>query len=256
MNALVLLSALMANPSAYVIEGTIEGVSEPWCTGISGFPQPGDPLIIEQFFNGLLIDTDYVGRAIVRAGPLESLIPGGLMDVGSTEWHYNLGSNDELIWWEPLLILDDSVETPDDFSLGNVTEVNYLAYQWQEWFAPDAPPLSRNDCLVDLSVSSIEPRLIGDSDLNGLFESTDLITIFQRNEYEDGIPLNSTWEDGDWTADGDFTSYDLIMAMQAGHYEQPAAAVAVPELTALHYVSIAGFLVLLYYATRRKVRRR
>ena len=32
-------------------------------------------------------------------------------------------------------------------------------------------------------------------------------------EYEDGIDENSGWADGDWDADGDFGTSDLVLAL-------------------------------------------
>ncbi|MCA9217191.1 MAG: hypothetical protein KDB27_29180 [Planctomycetales bacterium] len=68
--------------------------------------------------------------------------------------------------------------------------------------------------------------LVGDANLDGVFDSQDLVTIFQANEYRDDIPDNSTWSEGDWTCDGDFDTDDLVAAFQAGRYELPAAAAA------------------------------
>ncbi|MCA9215413.1 MAG: tandem-95 repeat protein, partial [Planctomycetales bacterium] len=45
---------------------------------------------------------------------------------------------------------------------------------------------------------------IGDSNYDGVFDSGDLVLVMQAGEYEDGIPNNSTWEEGDWNGDGDF----------------------------------------------------
>ncbi len=64
---------------------------------------------------------------------------------------------------------------------------------------------------------------LGDANLDGTFDSADLTQIFQRGQYDDGIPGNSTWADGDWDGDGEFSSSDLVAAFQAGRYEQPAA---------------------------------
>ncbi|MEZ6117493.1 MAG: hypothetical protein R3C28_13105 [Pirellulaceae bacterium] len=47
----------------------------------------------------------------------------------------------------------------------------------------------------------------GDSDLNGWFDSSDLILVFQAGEYEDGVNGNSSWSTGDWDGDGEFDSY-------------------------------------------------
>ncbi|MCA9211628.1 MAG: lamin tail domain-containing protein, partial [Planctomycetales bacterium] len=66
-------------------------------------------------------------------------------------------------------------------------------------------------------------RVPGDSNGDGLFNSSDLVLVFQAGEYEDGIDGNSTFEEGDWNGDGDFTTSDFVYALQFGHYEKPAA---------------------------------
>ena len=47
--------------------------------------------------------------------------------------------------------------------------------------------------------------------------------VFQAGEYEDDIPGNSTWAEGDWDRDGDFTSSDMVAAFASGKYESAAA---------------------------------
>ena len=61
-------------------------------------------------------------------------------------------------------------------------------------------------------------RIPGDANGDGIFNSSDLIKVFQAGEYEDGIPGNSTYAEGDWNEDGDFDSGDLVVAFQAGTY--------------------------------------
>jgi hypothetical protein len=68
-----------------------------------------------------------------------------------------------------------------------------------------------------------ENRLVGDANDDGIFDSSDLVQVFQAGEYEDGIPNNSTYEEGDGDGDGEFDSSDLVFAFQAGIYEKPAA---------------------------------
>jgi hypothetical protein len=68
--------------------------------------------------------------------------------------------------------------------------------------------------------------MAGDANLDGQFNSQDLVTVFQAGEYEDETSGNSTWSEGDWTCDGDFNTGDLVAAFQAGNYELPAAAIA------------------------------
>ena len=58
----------------------------------------------------------------------------------------------------------------------------------------------------------------GDSNLDGVFNSGDLIHVFQRGTYEDGIAANSGWQDGDWNGDGEFDSGDLVFVFQEGTY--------------------------------------
>ena len=62
----------------------------------------------------------------------------------------------------------------------------------------------------------------GDANLDGIFNSTDLVTILVTGEFEDGIPNNSTFREGDWDGDGDFTTSDFIFALQAGNYLRAA----------------------------------
>jgi hypothetical protein len=68
-------------------------------------------------------------------------------------------------------------------------------------------------------VESILDTQFGDVNLDGRFDSRDLVLLFQRGHYHDAVPLNSGWADGDWNCDGEFTSSDLVLALQRGPYE-------------------------------------
>ncbi|MEZ6115763.1 MAG: hypothetical protein R3C28_04215 [Pirellulaceae bacterium] len=78
---------------------------------------------------------------------------------------------------------------------------------------------------VDLDLYQAAP---GDSNGDGIFNSADLVNIFQTGEFEDDIANNSDWTEGDWNHDGDFTTGDLVTAFQAGTYN-PNQVVNVPE---------------------------
>lgn len=67
--------------------------------------------------------------------------------------------------------------------------------------------------------NSAPPRIIGDVNHDGVFNSSDFVLLFQNGEYEDGIPGNSTFDEGDWNGDGDFTTADFVVAFQAGTYQ-------------------------------------
>ena len=72
----------------------------------------------------------------------------------------------------------------------------------------------------------LEPEPIpvaGDSNGDGIFNSADLIQVFQRAQYEDEIPNNSAFEDGDWNGDGEFNSSDFVFVFQKGNYVAAAS---------------------------------
>ncbi|MCA9148253.1 MAG: PEP-CTERM sorting domain-containing protein [Planctomycetales bacterium] len=105
-------------------------------------------------------------------------------------------------------------------------------------------------------VHDLKQTYFGDANLDGEFSSSDLVAVFEAGQYEDSVPLNSTWATGDWNGDGDFTSSDLVSAFADGGYEQGprAAAQAVPEpaTATLLLSSLAGAMSLI---RRRKVMR-
>ena len=65
--------------------------------------------------------------------------------------------------------------------------------------------------------------------------------VFITGQYEDAIADNSGWATGDWDADGDFTTNDLVAAFRDGGYEQgPRPAIhAVPEPTSMTLCALA-----------------
>jgi len=87
-------------------------------------------------------------------------------------------------------------------------------------------------------VEEIRKTWFGDANLDGQFNSGDLVLAFQAGLYEDAIPGNATWARGDWNGDGDFGSSDLVSAFQGGGSQLgPRAAlqdatVPVPEPSA------------------------
>ena len=92
---------------------------------------------------------------------------------------------------------------------------------------------------------------LGDADLDGKFDSSDLVMVFQAGHYEDGIDRNSAWAQGDWDGDLDFTTSDLVAAFEDGGYDQGRrpAVKAVPEPSGIFVMAIA--LVLLLLRSRR-----
>jgi uncharacterized membrane protein len=80
-------------------------------------------------------------------------------------------------------------------------------------------------------VTDLKGTWIGDANLDGEFNSSDLVAVFEVGQYEDAIAGNSSWAAGDWNGDAEFNTSDLVLAFQDGGYEQGplGAATAVPE---------------------------
>jgi hypothetical protein len=96
-----------------------------------------------------------------------------------------------------------------------------------------------NQADVKFLVNDILNTYFGDVDLDGEFNSSDLIAVFQLGQYEDDVALNSSWIGGDWDGDQEFTTVDFVIAFQDGGFEQGPRVLAVPEPHGL----IAWFLV-------------
>ena len=92
----------------------------------------------------------------------------------------------------------------------------------------------------------------GDSNIDGLFDTSDFVATFTRGKYESGTG-DATWADGDWNGDGNFDSSDFVTAFSNGGYEagpRQAIAVAVPEPGAMALAGLGGLLLV---ASRRKI---
>ncbi len=86
------------------------------------------------------------------------------------------------------------------------------------------------------TLSWYDNRLIGDSNNDGVFDSSDLVQVFQVGKFEDGIRDNATFDEGDWNLDGDFNSSDLVAAFQVGHYVAAARPLEVEIAAAVEAV--------------------
>ena len=64
----------------------------------------------------------------------------------------------------------------------------------------------------------------GDSNHDGVFDSSDFVFVFKAGEYEDSVSNNSTFEEGDWNGDGDFDTSDFVYAFTEGDYDDGGVA--------------------------------
>jgi hypothetical protein len=108
--------------------------------------------------------------------------------------------------------------------------------------------------LIDRSSPDGFYTFFGDANLDGEFNSGDLVQVFDAGHYEDVIEGNSGWSEGDWDGDGDFTSGDFVVAFQDGSYEVgPRGPVAaVPEPSGVLFVAPVLITFSVVSRTRRK----
>ena len=131
----------------------------------------------------------------------------------------------------------------------NAADINLQA----EAIADAAPDLATYDENSDGVVDIADRKILvgdhlntwmGDADLSGQFDTTDLVVVFAVGKYE--TDALAGWEEGDWDGDGSFLSGDLVTAFVDGGYEiGPQAAVAtVPEPSGivLAVISLIGLL--------------
>lgn len=81
----------------------------------------------------------------------------------------------------------------------------------------------------------------GDSNLDGVFDSSDLVLVFRAGHYNDpDVSGTLSYCEGDWNGDGIFDSSDLVLAFQGGYETSPRQAVIVPEPAVWIYLWLAA----------------
>ena len=119
--------------------------------------------------------------------------------------------------------------------LVDAADLQLLSAALQAGLQNDLYDLTR-DGLVDHQdllylVEDLLETSIGDANLDGQFNSSDMVAVFQAGRYESGQPGSADWSTGDWNCDGVFNTSDLVFAFAQGDYETAAAAsILVPEL--------------------------
>lgn len=156
--------------------------------------------------------------------------------------------------WFGLGGVPNAISLPGDFD-GDGTldadDLNLLSEQVRQMNADSSYDLSE-DGTIDAQdrriwVEELANTYFGDSNLDGEFNSSDLVAVFRTARYESG--LTALWEQGDWNGDGFFTSNDFITAFEANGYEEGPRRdrdlILVPEPSGLGPVLcglLAGFV--------------
>ena len=84
-------------------------------------------------------------------------------------------------------------------------------------------------------ISTLADTWFGDANLDGEFNSQDLVEVLQVGKYELMTASGATWSEGDWDGDQRFDSHDLVLAMADGGYElgpRTVSSADVPEPSA------------------------
>lgn len=223
----------------------------------------GDPFIFDETFEynpndgsmkNLLIDLRFIG-GIDAEGVSQSTLdqqstPGVISRVGG-RIDSLVGNGSEQIEVKEFIFITEPTGDFDGDGMLTIADVDRLI---QEIVAgSDNARFDVNaDALVDQEdlmrwVKDLKQTWFGDSNLDGLFNSGDLVAVFTAGEFEDDIEKNSTWAEGDWDSDGDFGSGDLVVAFQDGGFERgqrrasahvPEPASAVPLMVGLLVIAI------------------
>ena len=132
----------------------------------------------------------------------------------------------------------------DDLTARSASKTNPAAYDLN------------SDALVDVDdvgmwVKDLANSWIGDANMDGEFNSSDLVSVLSAGTYETGA--EAVWSTGDFNGDGAANSSDLVAALSDGGYENgPRAAVAsVPEPATVSLLLAAG-LSLVHLSRRRR----
>jgi hypothetical protein len=140
-------------------------------------------------------------------GSLDVLVSGSVSD--DVSWFRNTGdgpprgdfNGDFVVDENDIDLLCEQIESgglDDSFDLNNDGSVNRGDHN-------------------ELVVNVLETDF-GDSNMDGVFDSSDFVQVFARGEYEDGVEGNSGWADGDWNCDAEFDTTDLVVAFSAGGF--------------------------------------
>ena len=121
--------------------------------------------------------------------------------------------------WGPPRSVDFVVSRAGDFDGNAVVDAKDIDLLFEQLCNPTPEPsfdLNHDDKVDEFSrdflVRVIMGMPFGDANLEGVFDALDLQLIRAPNEYEDQVPLISSWAKGDFDGDGEFTTADIVLA--------------------------------------------
>ena len=173
------------------------------------------------------------------------------------QWSHVDGIIDEVRLSEGMLseeeLLVNNQAAGGDFNVNGMLDVDDVsllttyarAGRYDRPFDVNGDQLVNSDDL-NFWITDVRQTWFGDANLDGEFNTSDLVHVFQSGHYEDGIEMKSSWVEGDWNGDGEFGSGDLVFAFQNGGFElgPRAGVVGVPEpsTATLFVVGVLGIM--------------
>jgi uncharacterized protein YjbI with pentapeptide repeats len=230
---------------------------------LSGWDFKGQNLTGAYFYTARLTNANFSGANLKNASLATNSLASAIFDAGTVynQWtEFPIGFDPARAGLSLEISVPGDLDADDTFGAADVDILTHkLNIVWgpvPTFWMPVAAFDLNGDGIVDQSdhrywVKNIKQTWYGDANLDGEFNSADLVEVLAAGEYETGLLLHTSWASGDWNADGEFTSADLIVALADGGYEQgprPSAA-AVPEPSDL--LLIAGLLPLCWTWMRR-----
>jgi ELWxxDGT repeat protein len=97
-------------------------------------------------------------------------------------------------------------------------EIEYLANNGMLYFTADDGVHGPGLWSIPLETPQRVIRPVGDSNNDGVFDSSDLVRVFQAGKYNGDVEKAVNFDEGDWNGDGLFDSSDLVAAFQAATY--------------------------------------
>jgi hypothetical protein len=173
-------------------------------------------------------------------------VTGFLADGSPVAWKYQTSDAAQLILHElPPPVM------PGDYNRDgavDATDIDIMSYGVTRGSTYEPFDLDQSGTVETADRTRMVTTLIGtwfgDANLDGLFDSADLVEALAAGEYEDDVPMNSGWATGDWNGDSEFTSEDLVVALADGGYKQGPRllAMAVSEPTSIMML-MAGWIL-------------
>jgi hypothetical protein len=124
--------------------------------------------------------------------------------------------------------MNGTVDAHDIDQLAEAIRVGSLDLRFDR---DDSGKVDANDlkCLIRSDLNT----WFGDANLDGEFNTTDLVQVLSAGKYETQQTVG--WSEGDWNGDGVFGTGDLVIALEGGGYERdPKQNLApIPEPTSI-----------------------